>query len=265
MGRSMAVSRWLSTVSSLVLAAFFASDGASAQNASKIGVASAVKNRVEGSSGNRVLAAGSSVFAREVVRTGDESTAQLLFLDETSLSIGPQSEVTLDRFVFDPNRGAGNVVINATRGAFRFVSGSQQPSSYQIRTPVATIGVRGTVFDLYLARNNQGQMVAVIILIEGSTTLTIGGKVFNLTKPGQAMVVTQGGSVQLLNWDSTLFSVVNNIRFPLFGDRWPGLDSEWTQVPNMPQDRIEQMFGGGGPPSFGDGGDGGDSCPPYCQ
>jgi len=245
----MAVSRWLSTVSSMVLAAFFASEEASAQNVAKIGVASAVKNSVEGATGGSVrpLAAGSSVFAREVVRTGDESTAQLLFLDETSLSIGPQSEVTLDRFVFNPNKGAGNVVINATRGAFRFISGSQQSSSYQIKTPVATIGVRGTIFDLYLARNSQGQWVVVLILVEGATTTRVGGKVYNLTRPGQALVMTEGGGIQLLNWDSTLFSVVSNVPFPLFGNHWPN-DPQWTHIPNFPQDRIEQVFGGG--PTF---------------
>jgi hypothetical protein len=245
----MAVSRWLSTVSSMVLAAFFASDDASAQNAAKIGVASAVKNSVEGATGGSVrpLAAGSSVFAREVVRTGDESTAQLLFLDETSLSIGPQSEVTLDRFVFNPNKGAGNVVINATRGAFRFISGSQQSSSYQIKTPVATIGVRGTIFDLYLAKNSQGQWVVILILVEGATTTTIGGKVYNLIRPGQALVMTEGGGIQQLNWDSTLFSVVNNVPFPAFGNHWPS-DPQWTHIPNFPQDRIEQVLGGG--PTF---------------
>jgi ferric-dicitrate binding protein FerR (iron transport regulator) len=248
----MAISRWLNTVSSLVLAGFFAADGAMAQSASKIGVASAVKNRVEGSIGGgaRPLAAGSAVFAREVVRTGEESTAQLLFLDETSLSIGPQSEVTLDRFVFDPNRGAGNVVLNATRGAFRFVSGSQQPSSYQVRTPVATIGVRGTIFDMYLAKNNQGQTVLVVILVEGSTTMTIGGNVYNLTKPGQALVMTEGGGIQQLNWDSTLFSVVSLVPFPLFGNHWSG-DPHWTHIPNLPQDRIEQILGSG--PTYQDG------------
>ena len=258
MGRSMAVSRWLNTVSSLVLAAFFVSDGASAQSANKIGVASAVKNRVEGSSGNRALTPGSSVFAREVVRTGAESTAQLLFLDETSLSIGPQSELTLDRFVFDPNRGAGNLAISATRGVFRFVSGSQQPSSYQIRTPVATIGVRGTVVEGKLGKNSQGQLVLAVILVEGFATITIGDKVYDLNKPGQTLVVTQGGGVQLLNWDSTLFAVVSNVPFPLFGNHWPGLDQEWTHVPNMPQDRLDQIFGGGGRP-------GGDGCQPYCN
>lgn len=247
----MAISRWLSTVSSLVITAFLAADGAVAQNASKIGVASAVKNRVEGSTGGaaRALAAGSSVFAREVVRTGDESTAQLLFLDETSLSIGPQSEVTLDRFVFDPNRGAGNVVINATRGAFRFVSGSQQPSNYQIRTPVATIGVRGTIFDGYLHTNAKGETVLVVILVEGSCVITLGGKPYSLNKPGQALIITSDGNVQLVNWDSTLFfAVANRVPFPLFGREFDPTNPQWTHLPDLPQDRIEQILGGGGPP-----------------
>jgi hypothetical protein len=247
----MAISRWLSTVSSLVIAAFMAGDGAIAQNASKIGVASAVKNRVEGSTGGaaRALAAGSSVFAREVVRTGDESTAQLLFLDETSLSIGPQSEVTLDRFVFDPNRGAGSVVINATRGAFRFVSGSQQPSNYQIRTPVATIGVRGTVFDGNLHTNAKGETVLVVILVEGSCVITLGGKSYSLTIPGHALIIDSSGKVQLVKWDSTLFfAVANRAPFPLYGREFDPTNPQWTHIPDLPQDRIEQILGGGGPP-----------------
>jgi len=241
----MAVSRWLGTVSSLVIAAALASPEALAQGSSKVGVASAIKNRVEGSArGGRSLSSGSEVFAREVVRTAEASTAQLLFLDETSLSIGPQSEVTLDRFVFDPNRGAGNVVINATRGAFRFVSGSQQPGSYQIRTPVATIGVRGTIFDLYLKQLTTGQWIAVLILVDGSTSLTYGGAVHTLTKPGQALVVGQNNQVQQVNWDSSLFSVVDKVPFPLFGNHWPS-DPHWNQIPNVPGDRLDQLFGTG--------------------
>jgi hypothetical protein len=246
----MAISRWLSTVSSLVIAAFMAGDGAIAQNASKIGVASAVKNRVEGSTGGaaRALAAGSSVFAREVVRTGDESTAQLLFLDETSLSIGPQSEVTLDRFVFDPNRGAGSMVINATRGAFRFMSGSQRPSNYQIRTPVATIGVRGTVFDANLHTNAKGETVLIVILVEGSCVITLGGKPYSLNKPASVDHYS-GGKVQRVNWDSTLFFAVDNKwPFPLFGSQFIPTDPSMDALPDLPQDRIEQILGGGGPP-----------------
>lgn len=244
MGRPMAISRWLATVSSLALSTVFTLSGASAQGTGKIGVASAVKNRVEGviGGGTRPLAVGNDVFARQVVRTGEQSTAQLLFLDETSLSIGPSSEVTLDRFVFDPNRGSGNVVLNATKGAFRFVSGSQQPSSYQIKTPVATIGVRGTIFDLYIGFNAKKQLIAVIILVSGA--LTAGNNTLN--KPGQALIYGANG-VQQVTWDSTLFAVVNQNPFPLFGSHWPS-DPTWTMFPNLPGDRVEQLFGSGPPP-----------------
>jgi hypothetical protein len=110
----------------------------------KIGVAAAVQNQVFGNS--QPLSNGSSVFANERIHTGDASTAQLLFLDQTNLAVGPKSEVVLDRFVYDPNRGKGNVVVQTGRGVFRFVSGSQDPTSYQIKTPAATIGIRGTMF-----------------------------------------------------------------------------------------------------------------------
>lgn len=239
----MAISRWLSTVSSFVLAAVLTSDDALAQNAAKIGVASAIKNKVEGSSGGtRSLTVGASVFAREVVRTGEQSTAQLLFLDETSLSIGPQSEVTLDRFVFDPNRGAGNVVLSTTRGALRFVSGSQQPSSYQIRTPVATIGVRGTIFDCYVGTSKNGPFV-IIILVEGS--LTANGQ--TLAKPGQALIISKTGS-KIVTWDSTLFALVGATPFPLWGNYWRMDTPDWAKLPDFAQDRIEQLLGAG--PTF---------------
>ena len=115
---------------------------------SKIGVASVAINQVHGILGGttRAMSAGSELFSNETVRTGEASQAQLLFLDQTSLSVGARSEVKLDRFVYNPDRKAGNVVIEASRGAFRFVSGSQNPSNYTIKTPLATIGVRGAIF-----------------------------------------------------------------------------------------------------------------------
>ncbi|HWK86837.1 MAG TPA: FecR domain-containing protein [Xanthobacteraceae bacterium] len=154
----------------LKLAAFAAAslwcaDAAFAQ--SKIGVAATVKNQVFG--GSQPLAAGGNVHANEVIRTGDASSAQLLFVDQTTLLVGAKSEVKLDRFVYDPNRGNGNVVMNAGKGVFRFVSGAQQSKSYQINTPVATIGVRGTVFtfaysgtQLYLTTSNGSVIVRIL-------------------------------------------------------------------------------------------------------
>src|SRR6185295_12191559 len=86
-----------------------------------------------------------------------------------SLNVGARSEVTLDRFVYDPNRRNGSVVLNAGRGVFRFVSGSQDSKSYKINTSVATIGVRGTVFGfansppgLALATNSGSVLVTIL-------------------------------------------------------------------------------------------------------
>ena len=116
--------------------------------AQKIGVAGAVKNDVQGD--NQKLAPGSQLFEQEVVKTGADSLAQLMFLDETSLSVGPKAQVKLDKFVYDPNRKLGNVVLSATKGAFRFIDGRQDPRTYTLKTPVATIGMRGSTIDCYV-------------------------------------------------------------------------------------------------------------------
>ncbi|MDO8535247.1 MAG: FecR domain-containing protein [Xanthobacteraceae bacterium] len=234
----MRINRWFLTALSLLLAAAFALHAEPSLAASKIGVASAVKNRVEGSvgGGTRQLSAGSEIFTSEVVRTGDASTAQLLFLDQTSLSIGPKSEVTLDRFVFDPNRGAGSVAINASRGAFRFISGSQKSSSYQIKTPVATVGVRGSIFQVYVTHAANGQPVVYLIWVEHSGTASYHGQTFNLNA-GQMLILT-----------------LNGIQGP-FNSPWSGHLAELSvdflgqiDIPDGKIDLLDQLNARGGPP-----------------
>jgi hypothetical protein len=179
----------------LVVAAMAAwSQAATAQ---KIGVDSAVRNDVSGIQGGaaRPLSNGSDVSANERIRTGQQSTAQLLFLDQTSLSVGAQSEVVLDRFVYDPNRGNGKVVINAGVGAFRFVSGAQKSSSYEIRTPVATIGVRGTVIHWIVKQISPGVYWAVFFVRQGEITINFGGKTFTL-KAGEAITYSTSTGLQ---------------------------------------------------------------------
>jgi hypothetical protein len=211
---------------------------------SEIGVASAAKNGVTAALNgkSRALSAGTKIYANEVVSTGEQAVAQLLFLDETSLSVGPRSEVTLDRFIYDANRGTGRMVLSASRGALRFVSGSMESRSYQIRTPVATVGVRGTVFDLLVTRNASGRMVTVLILVEGATVADFGGKQYTLSKPGQALMFGPRG-VQQVSYDGTLAAVQNRVPFPLFGNTLAG-----TQRIDELTDRLDQMYGRGNPP-----------------
>jgi hypothetical protein len=115
----------------------------------KIGKATSVKPQAQGSVAGE-LGPDSDVHANETVNTGNSGQANLQFLDSTKLSVGPMSTVRLDKFVYDPNRGTGNVVVNATRGAYRFVTGVQDPRSYTIKTPYATLGVRGTILEVVI-------------------------------------------------------------------------------------------------------------------
>jgi|GEM_PF-873014 len=82
----------------------------------------------------------------KVVTTGDGS-AYIHFIDDTVLTVGANSEVMLDKFVFDGDK-AKTANIQLVRGTLRFVTGSSDHSAYQIKTPVASIGVRGTTIDL---------------------------------------------------------------------------------------------------------------------
>jgi len=106
-----------------------------------IGSATSVKPQAEANA--RMLSGGSTVYSKELVRTGEAGVADLRFHDNSNLSVGPKSSVRLDKFVYDPNKSTGDIAIQATRGTFRFVAGSQGSGAVQIKTPYGTLGVRG--------------------------------------------------------------------------------------------------------------------------
>ena len=107
----------------------------------RIGSANTVKPDASGTIGG-ALSAGSSVHANETVKTGSSGQAGLGFIDKTTLHVGPSSSVRLDKFVYDPNKGTGSVVIDATKGAFRFSTGGKGGDA-KIKTPHVTLGIRG--------------------------------------------------------------------------------------------------------------------------
>ena len=153
----------------------------------KIGVAAAVKNQVQGRAG--ALAVGSSVFANERIKTGDAASAQLMFADKTVLNMGPKAELLLDKYVYNPNRGTGQVVVNAVQGSMRFVTGSQNPTNYSIKTPVATLGIRGTVVDLQIT-----PLETFIGVLEGSLTVRMMDGSLMTVNAGQYVVIGANGA-----------------------------------------------------------------------
>ena len=122
--------------------------GAEAQE--HIGSTALARNDVtrESAGASAPLVTGDSVFRNETVRTGADSNARLVFLDSTNLGVGPTSSVKLDQFVYVGQSNGQKMTVNLAKGVFRFTTGVLDKKAYEITTPTAAIGVRGTVLDI---------------------------------------------------------------------------------------------------------------------
>jgi uncharacterized membrane protein YgcG len=160
----------------------------------KIGSAVTTKDQVDGvtEKGMHPIAAGTEVYSKELVRTGTSGMAQLLFADRTNLSVGPVAEVRLDKFIYDPNAKSGKVVVVASEGAFRFITGLQPSRNYEIKIPYGSLGVRGTEF-IVLIKPNEEQ----IQLNRGKVIVTtISNKVVTIDTPHTVLTIDSHGNTQ---------------------------------------------------------------------
>ena len=81
------------------------------------------------------------------LRTGADGALGITLKDDTRVSLGPNSEVRVDRFLYAPAEGSLGLVLNFVRGVAAYVSGhiaKLAPESIRLETPAAIIGVRGT-------------------------------------------------------------------------------------------------------------------------
>src|SRR5204863_8090483 len=109
-----------------------------------------------------------------------DSDARLVFRDDTNLSLGPGSTLKLDRTVFDDPK-PGDIAIKLTQGAFRFVTGNSEKEAYVIKTPIATMGVRGTTLDILVKKRRNK-----IVLRAGKATICVPGKCVDLIHEGRS-------------------------------------------------------------------------------
>jgi hypothetical protein len=100
--------------------------------------------------GQRSAAAvGSSVFMGNRLTTGTGGVMGVTFRDETVMSIGPDTQLVIDQYVFAPGQGQVGLLASLARGTLNYVSGQiakLRPESVNVRTPTGMIGVRGTQF-----------------------------------------------------------------------------------------------------------------------
>lgn len=131
----------------------------------EIGDTVSVKNEVTVEVGDesRKLAKGNKVFQNEILVTSPTASAEIQLLDKTKLAVGASARIVLDKFIYDPNAAPGSISINLAKGAFRFITGKSPKDAYEIKTPTASMGVRGTVFDVFVADDGE----TVVLLHEG--------------------------------------------------------------------------------------------------
>jgi hypothetical protein len=95
--------------------------------------------------------AGQPIFEADTLRTGADGRVGLTLKDDTRVSLGPGSEVRVERFVYAPADGRLGLVLNVVRGVMAYVSGriaKLAPDSIRLETPAAVMGVRGTTLAL---------------------------------------------------------------------------------------------------------------------
>ena len=98
----------------------------------------------------RLLAkAGDYILEGDTLITGKNSSLGVIFRDDTMLSLGSNSQVRIDRFVFDPAKDNLDFLARVNKGTAQFISGQiakLAPDSMAVQTPLSTIGIRGTRF-----------------------------------------------------------------------------------------------------------------------
>ncbi|MEM8813174.1 MAG: FecR family protein [Pseudomonadota bacterium] len=178
--------------------------GLQALAAENVGAATAITNDVSGRLGaaETRFVDGDPVFQNQTIRTGDQSIGQFEFADRTNLAVAENSTIVIDRHVYDPDRGTGEIALNAVGGAFRFVTGLVPKEEIVIHTPTATLGVRGTTFDLYVHENGE----AAITLIEGEVEVCNANRACRiLSEAGKVMHIAVDGLIsEARDWGNDL-------------------------------------------------------------
>ena len=94
-----------------------------------------------------VLTVGMPIYTDDRLLTGTKSSLGLILQDDTTLSIGPKSELWLRDYIFEPKQGHFSMVLKMLKGSFLYMSGvigKLAPDSIRLEVPDSTIAVRGT-------------------------------------------------------------------------------------------------------------------------
>jgi len=140
---------------------------------------------------NEVLKAGDNVYFGDIIKADSKSKSQVLLLDETVITLGEQTTIIMDEFIYDPNKQNGKIISTVLKGSVKVLSGKisrGNPEDLVIKTPAGSIGTRGTEFQTIVDENEDTSQV---LLIGPGENNSLG------LRPGAVEVSNELGSVVL--------------------------------------------------------------------
>jgi hypothetical protein len=140
----------------------------------------------------RTAGVGQPIYLNDEIKTGPNNKLQILLKDQTVFNVGPNSVMTIDKFVFDPTKG--ELAVGIQKGAFKFVSGkvsNSSPDAMKVKLPNATISVRGTGVAGTVAPDG----ASTVVLLHGTVDVTGSAGSSTLSKSGWGVQVGPTGAV----------------------------------------------------------------------
>ncbi len=175
----------------MVLTTLLSSPAWAAEKVGVVGAAGATLTAVsEGKS--RTLKTGDDVFLGDTLATNGSGKAQIIFLDRSSITLKPNSDLTVDTFVYDPQSSSGDLALKSAKGAFRFIGGAlSKKKPVKLETPVGTIGIRGGIADATIDAN--GETDAFFLYGEELTFVNGEGQTSSTTQFGSGFTLASAG------------------------------------------------------------------------
>ncbi len=186
----------LTTAASLALLAGSTLLGSGYANAVEVGVAAAVNRDAFGTppgASRSTIVLGDNVIFRERIETSSDGLVQVLLVDGSTFTVGANSDLVIDEFVYDPDAGTGKLVVSFGKGVARFVGGklSKQKGGVTVNTPVGTIGIRGGIANL----NLEAEQPAFSLLFGEELTFSgTSGRSQRIFENGYTMQIGPNGS-----------------------------------------------------------------------
>src|SRR3990167_5888782 len=213
--------------------------------------------RVVGAAGERKVERGSEVEASETIVSGKDGIAQLRMGDGAFIAVRPDTELRIDQYRYNgkPDESS-STVLSLVKGTFRAFTGaiaSFNKDKFKMKTPGATIGIRGSGNVLNFSPNNN---VTLNHTIEGSHTITAvdpGGVMRTLvTMPGQTVQVNPTGVMQFVPTPAFILNAATNGPIPESRQQQQEEQSQQQDSDKQSSESQEQTAGQSGestPPS----------------